>query len=152
MKSLKSVFGRTMKRYLLVCLACIAVSCSTMWAGTLYGDNATYGAPYIYVMDSATGAISNTITNLSGDNGRGVVVVGDTLFRSDSLWRQRHLRRALHLRDGLRHRGDIQHDHKSERRQRPRRRSRRRYSVLYNREQPFGLFVHPEHQYRSGER
>ena len=80
MKSLKSVFGRTMKRYLLVCLACIAVSCSTMWAGTLYGNNATFGSPYIYVMDSATGAISNTITNLSGDNGRGVVVVGDTLY------------------------------------------------------------------------
>jgi hypothetical protein len=71
-----------MKRNLhnLLVLACIAVSCSATWAGTIYGNNATFGAPYVYVFDSGTGAITNTITNLSGDNGRGVVVVGDTLY------------------------------------------------------------------------
>ena len=71
-----------MKRNLhnLLVLACIAVSCSATWAGTIYGDNATGGTPYVYVFDSTTGAITNTITNLSSINGRGVVVVGTTMY------------------------------------------------------------------------
>ena len=71
-----------MKRNLhnLLVLACIAVSCSATWAGTIYGNNATGGAPYVYVFDSATGAISNVITNLSGINGRGVVVVNNIMY------------------------------------------------------------------------
>ena len=46
----------------------------------LYGDNATGGNPYIYQIDPATGNILNTFTNTSGFNGRGVVVVGNTMY------------------------------------------------------------------------
>jgi hypothetical protein len=46
----------------------------------LYGDNATGGTPYIYVLDPTTMAITQTLENLSSINGRGVVVVGTTLY------------------------------------------------------------------------
>jgi hypothetical protein len=69
-----------MKRSILICLAYMAVSSSAMWASNIYGDNATGGTPYIYVMNSATMAVTRTITNLSSINGRGVVVVGNTLY------------------------------------------------------------------------
>jgi hypothetical protein len=70
-----------MKRHLLYVLACAAVSCPTMSAEQLlYGNNAVNGTPYVYIMDQSTMTVTQTITNLSGDNGRGVVVVGDTMY------------------------------------------------------------------------
>ena len=69
-----------MKRTLLVFSAYMAVGCSAMFATNIYGDNATGGVPYVYVMDSSTMAVTRTITNLSSVNGRGVVVVGNTLY------------------------------------------------------------------------
>jgi len=50
----------------------------------LYGDNADFGSPYIYQIDPATGNILNTFSNTSGFNGRGAVVVGNTLYYTDS--------------------------------------------------------------------
>ena len=50
----------------------------------LYGDNADFGAPYIYQIDPTTGNILNTFTNTSGFNGRGAVVVGNTLYYTDA--------------------------------------------------------------------
>src|ERR1700733_12270172 len=70
-----------MKRQILYVLACAAVSCSAMSAEQLlYGNNATGGTPYVYVMDQSTMDVTQTITNLSGDNGRGVGVVGNTMY------------------------------------------------------------------------
>jgi hypothetical protein len=69
-----------MKRNILMCLACLAMSCSAMSAASIYGNNATFGVPYIYVLDPVTLAVTKTIENLSSINGRGVVVVGDTLY------------------------------------------------------------------------
>ncbi len=51
---------------------------------TLYANNATFNAPYVYQIDLNTTAytaiVTNTYTNLSGLNGRGVVVVGNTMY------------------------------------------------------------------------
>ena len=46
----------------------------------IYANNATGGAPYVYKIDKTTGAVLDTYTNLSSNNGRGVVVVGDTMY------------------------------------------------------------------------
>jgi len=46
----------------------------------LYGNNASFGAPYIFQIDKTTGAVTHTYTGLSGNNGRGVVVVGNTMY------------------------------------------------------------------------
>lgn len=51
-----------------------------MSALTLYGDNATYGSPYVYAIDPSTGHVTQTYTNLSSLNGRGSVVVSNTLY------------------------------------------------------------------------
>ena len=71
-----------MKKLLLVCCAGALLSLSGI-AGTvitLYANNATSGAPYIYQINATTGAVLNTYTNLQGINGRGVVDVGNTLY------------------------------------------------------------------------
>ncbi len=51
-------------------------------------DNFIYGhddgAPRIAKIDKTTGAILQTYTNLSGSNGRGVVVVGSTMYYTDA--------------------------------------------------------------------
>lgn len=50
----------------------------------IYADNATFGTPYVFQIDKNTGAVLNTYTNLSGNNGRGVVVVGNTMYYTTS--------------------------------------------------------------------
>lgn len=61
--------------------ALIVMAASTSFADSfVYGNNATFGSPYIYKIDKSTGAIVQTYTNLSGQNGRGVVIVGDTMY------------------------------------------------------------------------
>jgi PEP-CTERM motif len=69
-----------MKR--LIALGCLIGMCSlpSFADSFIYGDNATGGSPYVYQIDKTTGAILNTYTNLSGNNGRGVVVVGNTMY------------------------------------------------------------------------
>ena len=47
----------------------------------IYGDSASGGTPYISKIDKTTGAVVATYNNLAGGiNGRGVVVVGNTLY------------------------------------------------------------------------
>ena len=55
---------------------------------TLYANNASGASPYIYQIDlnttADTATVTNTYTNLSGTNGRGVVVVGNTMYYTTS--------------------------------------------------------------------
>ncbi len=46
----------------------------------VYANNATGGAPYIYIMTPGTLGVTRTLQNLSSSNGRGVVVVNNTLY------------------------------------------------------------------------
>ena len=69
-----------MKRMIgLLCL-CGVVTTSAYADNYIYGNNATGGTPYVYKIDKTTGAIVDTYTNLSSINGRGVVVVGNTMY------------------------------------------------------------------------
>ena len=68
-----------MKR--LLALSCLLAGTTLSYADNLlYGNNADFGSPYVYQIDKTTGAVLNTYSNLSGNNGRGVVVVGDTMY------------------------------------------------------------------------
>ena len=68
-------------RKLLICFSLLAAASSPAFADQfIYGNNATGGTPYVFQIDKTTGAVTNTYTNLSGFNGRGVVVVGDTMY------------------------------------------------------------------------
>jgi hypothetical protein len=61
--------------------ALIVMVASTSFADSfIYANNASYGAPYVLKIDKSTGAIVQTYTNLSGQNGRGVVIVGNTMY------------------------------------------------------------------------
>jgi len=46
----------------------------------IYGNNATSGTDYCYKLDPSTFAVVDTYTNLSGNNGRGVVVVNGIMY------------------------------------------------------------------------
>lgn len=46
----------------------------------IYGNNATGGTDYALKMDPTTLAVVDTYTNLTGNNGRGVVVVNGTMY------------------------------------------------------------------------
>ena len=69
-----------MKRLLIFSTLLLTASLPALADNIGYGDNATGGAPYVFQFDKTTGAILNTYTNLSGQNGRGAVVVGTTLY------------------------------------------------------------------------
>jgi hypothetical protein len=70
-----------MKNSLLLGALVMLVCASSFAAPTqyLYGDNATFGSPYIYQIDPTNGNILNTYTNTSSINGRGAVV-GNILY------------------------------------------------------------------------
>jgi hypothetical protein len=61
-------------------LLLVAAAGSAVGQGNLYGNNATGGVPYIYVMNPTTLAVTDTLTNLSGINGRGVVAVNGIIY------------------------------------------------------------------------
>lgn len=69
-----------MKTKLSVVALGLTLGLGQLAAQNLYGDNADEGTPYIYVMNLSTMAVTQTITNTSGENGRGVVVVGNTMY------------------------------------------------------------------------
>jgi hypothetical protein len=46
----------------------------------LYGNSSSSGTPYISAIDPTTGMVIQTYTNLSGVDGRGVAVVGSTIY------------------------------------------------------------------------
>jgi hypothetical protein len=58
----------------------VILASAAMADSFVYGNNASFGTPYVYKIDKATGAIVSTYSNLSGENGRGVVVVGNTMY------------------------------------------------------------------------
>jgi hypothetical protein len=60
---------------------CLGLAATALRADDiLYANNTSSGTPYIYQIDITTGAVLQTYTNLSGDDGRGVVTVGDTIY------------------------------------------------------------------------
>lgn len=71
------------KILILACLSIVAGSYA-LADNFIYGNNASGGAPYVFQIDKTTGAVTNTYTGLSGDNGRGVVVVGNTMYYTDA--------------------------------------------------------------------
>ncbi len=58
---------------------CAAFLATPGWSAYLYGNNAGFGPDHIIVMDPLTGAVADQFTTING-NGRGVVVVGNTLY------------------------------------------------------------------------
>ncbi len=65
----------------LFALAALAALSTVTYADSfIYGNSASYGSPYVYKIDKNSGAIVDTYANLSSDNGRGVVIVGDTMY------------------------------------------------------------------------
>jgi hypothetical protein len=52
---------------------------------TLYAMNSSFTTPYIYVLPTTTMAVTSTLTNLSSTNGRGVAIVGNTLYYTTSV-------------------------------------------------------------------
>ena len=73
-----------MKKLLILSCLLVTAGSSALADDFIYGNNATGGAPYVFQMDKTTGAVTNTYTNLSGFNGRGVVVVGTTMYYTDA--------------------------------------------------------------------
>jgi PEP-CTERM motif len=73
-----------LKKLLILSCLLVAASSSALADNFIYGDNATFGSPYVYKIDKTTGAVVDSYTNLSGINGRGAVVVGNTLYYTDA--------------------------------------------------------------------
>ena len=70
-----------MKRLLIVSSVVAFLTVSSFAAQQyLYANNASFGAPYVYQIDPATGNVLNTYTNLQGTNGRGVIDVNNILY------------------------------------------------------------------------
>jgi hypothetical protein len=69
-----------LKKLLILSCLLVAASATALADNFVYGNNATGGAPYVFQIDKTTGVVTNTYTNLSGFNGRGVVVVGTTMY------------------------------------------------------------------------
>jgi hypothetical protein len=74
-----------MKKFVLLCSLVLLVSLPSFADPQfLYANNATGGPPYIYQIDPATGNVLQTITNLQGHNGRGVIDVNNILYYTDA--------------------------------------------------------------------
>jgi hypothetical protein len=73
-----------LKKLLLLSCLLVAAGSSALADNFVYGNNASFGSPYVFQIDKTTGAVTNTYTNLSGNNGRGAVVVGSTLYYTDA--------------------------------------------------------------------
>jgi hypothetical protein len=69
-----------LKKLLILSCFLVTASVSALADNFVYGNNASSGAPYVFQIDKTTGAVTNTYSGLSGDNGRGVVVVGTTMY------------------------------------------------------------------------
>jgi len=82
---------KAMKRLILLC--CVLSVCSISYATgkfayVINSNNpppfgSGTGAGFIYQINKRTGVITDTFTNLSGLNGRGIAVVGNTLYYTD---------------------------------------------------------------------
>ncbi len=67
-----------MKPKALACAALVLFSLPALADSFIYGNDA--GTPRVVKIDKTTGAVVQAITGLSGGNGRGVVVVGNTMY------------------------------------------------------------------------
>lgn len=68
-------------RVLFTLAVLLVMTASSAFADSfVYANNASCCGPYVYKIDKSTGAIVQTYSNLSGGNGRGVVVVGNTMY------------------------------------------------------------------------
>ena len=74
----------SLKKLLILSCLLAAASSSALADNFIYANNATFGAPYVFQIDKTTGAVTNSYTNLQGNNGRGSVVVGTTLYYTDA--------------------------------------------------------------------
>ena len=80
-----------MKRFIVLC--CLLGVCSLTYAKDKFAYvinsnnpppfGSGHGAGFVYQINKKTGAITDVYTNLSGLNGRGVAVVGDTMYYTD---------------------------------------------------------------------
>lgn len=50
----------------------------------IWADSASFGSPILYEIDIATGAVLDTITAPHGNNGRGIVTVGNILYYTNA--------------------------------------------------------------------
>jgi hypothetical protein len=69
-----------MRRLIILCfLLCV---CGTSYAKDrlVYSISGGFGPPYLVQIDAINGQITDVVTNLHGYSGRGVAVVGDTLY------------------------------------------------------------------------
>jgi hypothetical protein len=73
-----------LKKLLILSCLLVAARSSALADNFIYANNASYGAPYVFQIDKTTGAVTNSYTNLQGNNGRGSVVVGTTLYYTDA--------------------------------------------------------------------
>jgi hypothetical protein len=80
--ALLTVLERCSLKRLLILTCLLAAASSSAFADSfIYGNNATGGAPYVFQIDLTTGGnVTNTYSGLSGNNGRGVVIVGTTMY------------------------------------------------------------------------
>ncbi len=69
-----------MRRLIILC--CLLGVCGISYAKDrlIYAISGGFGPPYIVQIDAVNGQITDVFTNLSGYSGRGVAVVGDTLY------------------------------------------------------------------------
>lgn len=65
---------------LLVLVFLVSLGVGSANAATLYGNSAIFGANPIHIIDSNTGVESTRYYGNPGGNGRGMVVVGDTMY------------------------------------------------------------------------
>jgi hypothetical protein len=73
-----------LKKFLILSCLLVATSASALADNFIYGNNASFGAPYVFQIDKTTGVVTDFYTNLSGLNGRGVVIVGTTMYYTDA--------------------------------------------------------------------
>ena len=71
-----------MKRLITVCCLLVTTDAVARASNFIYGNS--YGNSGITEFDKTTGAVVNTYTGLVESNGRGVVVVGSTLYYTDA--------------------------------------------------------------------
>jgi hypothetical protein len=77
--AIPTLFERcSLKKLLVLSCLLVAAGSSALADNFLYGNSA--GTPTIFKIDKTTGNVVATYTNLSGGNGRGVVVVGTTMY------------------------------------------------------------------------
>lgn len=74
-----------MKKLLSASLAAIALSTGAAQAGTIvYGNNATFGTEFITGIDVSTGQVIQQFATPVQGNGRGIAVVGTTVYYSNA--------------------------------------------------------------------